>query len=76
MCVCVCPVNLISANREKWINNGKANSVADGREKGEGRARDGWMEREARRRGHGGNQGNEREMNGGWRKQDGPEAMS
>lgn len=40
-CVCVCPVNLISANREKWINNGKANTVADRREKG-GTARDGW----------------------------------
>ena len=33
--VCVCPVNLISANREKWINNGRANTVADRREKRE-----------------------------------------
>lgn len=34
MCLCVCTVNLIRANREKWINNGKANTVADRREKG------------------------------------------
>lgn len=31
--VCVCPVNLIIANREKWINNGKANTVANRSEK-------------------------------------------
>lgn len=29
VCLCVCTVNLIRANREKWINNGKANTVAD-----------------------------------------------
>lgn len=45
MCECVCPVNLISANREKWINSGKANTVANRREKesgGEGTVGDGW----------------------------------
>lgn len=34
MCLCVCTVNLIRANREKWINNRKANTVADRGEKG------------------------------------------
>lgn len=41
----MCLVNLISANREKWINSGKANTVANRREKesgGEGTVGDGW----------------------------------
>lgn len=40
-CVLVCPVNLIKANREKWINSGRANTVAIQRGKGEGQSGDG-----------------------------------
>lgn len=36
----MCTVNLIRANREKWINNDKANTVADRREKGTDREMD------------------------------------
>lgn len=49
MCLCVreraralaCPVNLIKANREKWINSGRANTVAIQRGEGEGQSGDG-----------------------------------
>lgn len=39
--VCVYSVNLIRANREKWINSGKANTASWQERKGDGKARDG-----------------------------------